>query len=246
MSLNDSSAIILIIGALAVLGFVIHGLWFSGRSVNRKLMKNNKLDQEIIKSSGVGKVRIVTTESPNRDKVVQQTYETFEHENTSAAKNETENEKSADEEVSIQTEAAAELNDTYELNLMADSDKPYHGEDIQEICDKYGFLRGDSDLFYVYENPTTKDKVVFRICSLKRPFSFPKDMSQYETPALAIYMDLPQRGSAFAYFKAMRMAADIFIERLGGRIQDNNYHDLSVQDLDRTAAILKDYDETPE
>ena len=236
MSINDSSAIILIIGALAVLGFVIHGLWFSGRSVSRKLMKNNKLDQEIIKSNGVGKVRIVTTDLPNRDKVVQQTYETFEHETTS----------SAHRDSAQDTVPAEKLSDTYELNVMSDSDKPYQGEDIQEICDKYGFLRGDSNLFYVYENPTTKDKVVFRICSLKRPFSFPTDMSHYETSALAIYMDLPEKGSACAYFKAMRMAADIFIERLGGRIQDNNYHDLSAQDLDRTAAILKNYDETPE
>ena len=58
---------ILIVGALAVLAFVIHGLWFSGRSINRKLVKGNKEDQEIVKSDGVGKVRIVTVKEPSQN-----------------------------------------------------------------------------------------------------------------------------------------------------------------------------------
>lgn len=42
MSLNDSSSLILIVGALAILAFVVHGLWFSGRSINRKLVMTLK------------------------------------------------------------------------------------------------------------------------------------------------------------------------------------------------------------
>ena len=59
MSLNDSSSLILIVGALAILAFVVHGLWFSGRSINRKLVMTSKEDQEIINSDAVGKVRIL-------------------------------------------------------------------------------------------------------------------------------------------------------------------------------------------
>ena len=47
MTLNDSSSLILIVGALAILAFVVHGLWFSGRSLNRKLVNTSKEDQEI-------------------------------------------------------------------------------------------------------------------------------------------------------------------------------------------------------
>ena len=63
MSLNDSSSLILIVGALAILAFVVHGLWFSGRSINRKLVMTSKEDQEIINSDAVGKVRIVRAQS---------------------------------------------------------------------------------------------------------------------------------------------------------------------------------------
>ena len=63
MTLNDSSSLILIVGALAILAFVVHGLWFSGRSLNRKLVNTSKEDQEIQQSSAVGKVRIVLPKS---------------------------------------------------------------------------------------------------------------------------------------------------------------------------------------
>ncbi|MCR5536497.1 MAG: hypothetical protein K6F05_03685 [Succinivibrio sp.] len=243
MSINNSSAIILIIGAIAVLAFIIHALWFSGRSVNRKLVKNNQLDQEIIKSSAVGKVRIVTTERNDQGQGVQ--VETFElpKEQPEPETNKAQENSAAEEP---QPQESKPLADTYELNIVAETDKPYLGDDIKEICNKYGFLRGESDLFYVYEDPVRRDKVVFRICSLKAPYSFPKNLSNYETPALAIYMELPPKGNAFPYFKAMRMAAEIFVERVGGKIQDNNYHDLSAEDLDAISAQLKRYDETAE
>ena len=63
MTLNDSSSLILIVGAIAILAFVVHGLWFSGRSTNRKLNKTSKEDQEIVLSNTVGKVRIIRPKS---------------------------------------------------------------------------------------------------------------------------------------------------------------------------------------
>ncbi len=59
-------------------------------------------------------------------------------------------------------------------------------------------------------------------------------------------MGLPPKGNAFPYFKAMRMAAEIFVERLGGKIQDNSYKDLSAEDLEAISNLLRHYDETPE
>ncbi len=243
MSINDSSALILIVGAIAVLGFVIHGLWFSGRSINRKLKKNNQTDQEIVKSDGIGKVRIVTTEKNSSGGASIETFNVQSKQEQKQKEKSAEQKTGAEEKETPADNALPELADTYELNLVADPEKPYLGDEIKEICDKNGFLRGDSDIFYVYENPYKRENVVFRICSLKEPFSFPKDLSAYETPMLAVYMNLPARGKAYAYFKAMRMAADIFIDTLGGEIQDNDYHPLDKETLDRISTRLKQYDE---
>lgn len=67
MSLNDSSAIILIVGALAVIAFVIHGLWFSGKISNRKLSKTSSADQALQNANGLGKVRIVSSGSEEQN-----------------------------------------------------------------------------------------------------------------------------------------------------------------------------------
>lgn len=64
---TDPSSIVLIVGAICIFIFIIHGLWFSGKPKNRKLQKDNARDQEISKSSHVGKVRIVTSELSDHD-----------------------------------------------------------------------------------------------------------------------------------------------------------------------------------
>lgn len=245
MSLNDSSAVILLIGALAVLAFVIHGLWFSGNSVNRKLNKGSKEDQEIIKSQGVGKVRIVSSELSNGAENEIETFDSASIQKKPAPavkKPVKENTGESVIEISDGSSQAAPIDDIYELNVMAEQDKPYGGEDLKEICDHYGFLRGEGDLFYVYEDES-RQKVVFRICSLTRPYNFPKDMAGFHTDSLAVYMKLPERGKAYSYFSAMRMAAEIFVDRLGGKIKDNNYNLLTKEDLDAMSAKLRQYDQ---
>ncbi|MBQ9273232.1 MAG: hypothetical protein IJ228_00320 [Succinivibrio sp.] len=244
MNINDSSAIILIIGALAVIAFIIHGLWFSGRSVNRKLSRNNKEDRELEQSASIGKVRIVTAELPSEEQAGERGLtEGFKFQDTSVGTLPKEGEAVAPAPVpGLETPPP----ETLEINLFAPQDRPFRGEDIEDVCKQYGFIRSPRDLFLVYENAESRDKVVFRICSLKEPFAFPKSLDGYTTHALALYMKLPARGQAFPYFRAMRMAADIFQERLGGHFEDNDKLPLSDEELDRIAEILKRYDNAPE
>ena len=62
--LSDPSAIALIVGAIAIVGFLVHGLWFSGRPTNRKLNAKNHDDEQLLKQSDVAKVRIVSRDRP--------------------------------------------------------------------------------------------------------------------------------------------------------------------------------------
>ena len=61
---SDPSALVLIVGAIAIVAFVVHGLWFSGKPENRKLNQADRRDDEIRNSSEIGKVRIVSTDVP--------------------------------------------------------------------------------------------------------------------------------------------------------------------------------------
>ncbi len=242
MTFNDSSSIILIVGAIAILAFVVHGLWFSGRSINRKLIKGSSEDQEIAQSEAVGKVRIVmpkvTEEQKNETANPDSKVETFvtKQEPKLTIPDDTFEPQLREEKVS----------QTYELNLFSGDGRPYKGLDLEELFSFYGFIRGDNDIFCVYEEPQSREHVVFRICSLEAPYSFPAQMNDFQTKAIALYMQLPPKGKAAIYFKAMRIGAKYIVERFGGVVRDNNNKEVSEDMLDATEKLLRDYDKSEE
>lgn len=291
---TEPSSIVLIIGAICIFIFIIHGLWFSGKPQNRKLQKDNARDQEIRCSNQVGKVRIVTSELPAEDeseldldinigkisKASPATPANNRHmslpegfddgydalQNSASVSVNQQPRLSQDPNVVVEEinyegkeepqlqqgnypQEQAALNEprsVYELIVSAVPGRPYLGEDIEDICNQKGFIQGfikdKLKIYFVYENSNTKENEVFRICSMEAPYYFPDDMKGFQTSAIALYMTLPERGKAFAYFKALRMATEIFIDQLGGQIQDQHRNPLSPEQLDMIAAELQHYD----
>ncbi len=245
MTFDDSSSIILIIGAIAILAFVVHGLWFSGKSINRKLEKNSKEDQDIMNSSAVGKVRIIVSRNDSSVSDSQNSVEKFE---TFAKEPKIDEKVTKPQKTSKPKEIAKEqVCVTYEMNLYASEGREYKGLDLEELFANYGFIRGDNDIYCVYEDPNKSDRddrLVFRICSLEPPYSFPKKMDNFTTKSLAIYMQLPPKGRAFVYFKAMRIAANCLIEHLGGISCDNDNVEYTEERLDAIEMALDEYDKS--
>lgn len=283
-SFTDPSSIVLIVGAVFIFLFIMHGLWFSGKPQNRRLKKNNKRDQELSRSEHVGKVRIVTADTPSNDERTEEVdidqikvtnnksghtrhmplpndydYGIGSLENNASVSVNNIKRASAEagiEEVNLnKTAQQAQGNSqgrtpprsVYEIILSAEQGRPYNGEDIEELCNQYGFIQGfikdNLKIYFVYENASTKENEVFRICSMEAPYYFPENMQDYQTSAIALYMSLPPKGKGFAYFKALRMATEIFIGRLGGRIEDQHRRPLEASHLDAIAAELQIYDE---
>lgn len=287
---TDPSSIVLIVGAICIFIFIIHGLWFSGKPKNRKLQKDNARDQEISKSSHVGKVRIVTSELSDHDdlednieisvgKINKSTPSSNSYTNNTRHMSLPEGFDDSYEQ--LQNSAAVSVNhkprntndaamgveevaydgsqynnsepvqnvdprNVYELIVSAAPGHPYLGEDIEDICNQKGFIQGfikdNLKIYFVYENSNTKENEVFRICSMEAPYYFPENMKDFQTSAIALYMTLPEKGKAYAYFKALRMATEIFIDQLGGQIQDQHRNPLSSEQLDMIAAELQHYD----
>lgn len=244
MTLNDSSSLILIVGAIAILAFVVHGLWFSGRSINRKLVKGSKEDQEIALSNAVGKVRIVKPKEIGAESDFNSV--NVKHENYSSKPDKVEPVVSLSTDFSVQEKDPKTPENTYELNLFASDGRPYRGLDLEELFNSYGILKGEKDIYCVYENPQLKDKVVFRLCSLESPYAFPENMESFSTSSLALYMQLPKKGKAFLYFRAMHIAAKCLVEHLGGVIKDNNNREMTDESLEETELLLKKYDKSEE
>lgn len=272
---TEPSSIVLIIGAICIFIFIIHGLWFSGKPQNRKLQKDNARDQELRSAKDVGKVRIVSSELTDDSSASDDIDLNIGKINKASVNEDTHNNRrmslpegfddgydySASVNVNHQKRLATEQNlgveevyeertpeprSVYELIVSAENGRPYLGEDIEDICNQKGFIQGfikdKLKIYFVYENSNTKENEVFRICSMEAPYYFPEDMKGFKTSAIALYMTLPERGKAFAYFKALRMATEIFIDQLGGQIQDQHRNPLSPEQLDMIASELQHYD----
>lgn len=278
-SFVEPSSIVLIIGAICIFLFIMHGLWFSNKPQNRQLKMNNQHDVELSKSKKVAKVRIVGNEPMTNDEL---------QANKSAGKKIVQindnlgdeyNERQASVNVNPKVKRI-QLNDesiasriqettidpnqslnmqqnelyntpvpwleSYEIILVAAPERPYLGEEIEDLCNANGLLPGiiedNKKIFTVYENFEERTDPVFKICSMEPPFCFPVDMHGFKTAALALYMPLPPKGKGCAYFRALRMATDIFLEQLGGQLQDNQYNIITPDRLDQMAAGLEAYD----
>lgn len=243
---SDPSALVLIIGGIAIIAFLVHGLWFSGKPENRRLNKADRRDDELRNASNIGKVRIVTTGETQQN--APDVRRDFGLNGSDPAVSGTIIEELSPEQAALleqeqnAKEQAKPLPQNIEINLVAEQGRPYRGEDIEELCNHFGILRGDLNIYYVYENPQAKENEVFRMCSLKSPYSFPENMQGFTTPAIALYMNLPVRGKASSYFRAMLTAVDIFVKHLGGTLQDNSRQELTQEQLNELESKLKEYD----
>lgn len=249
---SDPGSLVLIVGAVAIIAFLVHGLWFSGMPENRRLNKADPHDDELRRSHSAGKVRIVNTEtssgtaeaaapaaaenSPKRPEPEEVEFPEIKELSPAEAEN---YEHGARQEEPQEEEALPAI---IQINLVAAPDRPYRGEDIEKLCSYYGILRGELDIYYVYEKPETLENEVFRMCSLTPPYHFPPRMQDYSTPAMALYMSCPERGKGVAYFKAMQMAAELIVNELGGTMQDNERNNFTEEQLQQLQQRLQAYD----
>ncbi len=247
MSLNDSSAIILIVGALAVIAFVIHGLWFSGKTSNRRLNKSSETDQVLQNSGAVGKVRIVS--GAGSDDTQAADGGSLQISDTPATRIERQQQSRSEDNEGVQPPPAPikkrRPDEVYEINVESETDRPFSGAQIEDLFNELGFVRSQNDVYVCPESvdkDIEKSAVVFRICSLKKPFRFPADMKDYETNAVAFYIRLPESGKGEGYFNCMRCAAQEFADRLGGKLLDPNGAPFTDQKLDEIAGLLREYD----
>ncbi len=250
MSLNDSSAIILIVGALAVIAFVIHGLWFSGKISNRKLSKTSSADQALQNANGLGKVRIVSSGSEEQN-VSSTTPKSFKYMDSQLQLDEPKKEPEVADSMKLDNDASenetkVQPAEIYEINIESETGHPFAGDHLKELFSEFGFVRTMQGL-YVCPEVVGKDlsqtPVVFRICSLIKPYSFPGEMKNYQTPAIALYMKLPEIGKAESYYRCMYAASVELARRLGGRLTTAEGEPLNGQITNDALNVLHAYDE---
>ncbi|TVO79017.1 cell division protein ZipA [Sedimenticola selenatireducens] len=119
-----------------------------------------------------------------------------------------------------------------QINVVA-SKGDFSGEDILRVTRDVELRHGDMNIFHRYASDDPKSRVVFSMASLVEPGIFPLDkMSEFSTPGLVLFGQLPGPKDGLAAFSDMLFTAERLASLLNGELQDESHSVLSKQTIE--------------
>lgn len=111
--------------------------------------------------------------------------------------------------------------DFYLMNIMAREGHHIDGQDLLYCLKKLGFVYGEMDIFDRHLEVDGRGEVLFSVANMVKPGTFdPARMSNFYTPGISLFMQLPAPGRAEAHLKLMLQAAGKLVEELDALLMD--------------------------
>ncbi|WP_417615511.1 cell division protein ZipA [Oceanisphaera sp.] len=133
--------------------------------------------------------------------------------------------------------------DVYVINLVAQPNQQLTGNDLMRALTEAGFSFGDMDIFHRYQSAGAQGEPLFSLINMVKPGTFnPDAMSEFSTPGVSIFMQLPKPGMAKNQFNLMIQAAESMAEGLDGLLLDAERRPLGPDYLARCREQLRDFD----
>ena len=256
--MQDLRIVLVVIGALAIVALIIHGLW-SNRKNKRFSIKDKPLgrvphtkskseddeeDNDGFDHDGIGKVRILS----RRNESVSKRREP--DANFSMPRIQALDENELQEHVadgpleSSQPAAVAKVwSDVYMINIMARDGHELDGQELLRGFKLLGFRFGEMDIFHRHLDPSGQGDVLFSAVNMVKPGTFdPARMVHFSTPGVSLFMQLPHAGRAEAHLKLMMQAADKLAGEVDGLLMDVERKPLTEYKLNQYFDELRTYD----
>lgn len=129
------------------------------------------------------------------------------------------------------------------LFIVAGRGRKLAGMDILAAAKQVNLQHGDKDVFYLYEDPDTRQQALFTMASMMEPGSFDlANLDHYETPGLALFSQLPTAISASATFEKMLAVGRHMAQALNAELKDESRSTLTLQTIGHIREKVKDYD----
>ena len=133
--------------------------------------------------------------------------------------------------------------EVYVISLVAKPNLVISGIDLMRAVTEVGFIFGDMDIFHRYQGNSTEGEALFSLANLVNPGTFTPDaMSEFTTPGVSIFMQLPKPGMAKNNFNMMIQAAGNMAEDLDAVLLDGKRETLGLDYLVRCRSQLNDFD----
>lgn len=134
--------------------------------------------------------------------------------------------------------------DFYLMNIMAREGRNIDGQDLLYCLKKLGFVYGEMDIFHRHLEVDGHGEVLFSVANMVKPGTFdPARMSNFYTPGISLFMQLPPAGRGEAHLKLMLQAAGKLVEELDALLMDIERKPMSELTLGTYLDELRAYDQ---
>lgn len=145
--------------------------------------------------------------------------------------------ESLDEEMHIDWDSSTPVAPEDELvlvfHIMAGQDNVFMGESLQSAFDQAGFIYGDKQIYHYYgEGLNPEGEAVCSITNVLEPGYFePKQFSDFTTPGLTLFMQLPGPVEARRAFDTTLAKAKQLANLLEAELRDESRNGLTDQSI---------------